>query len=84
MAHLAWLIFLGTFLVIGLAYRIWYSWFRGGRAANRRILAQAQSDLEARSQARLDEYERRYGVTGHMRAPTAEEVAEVRKRIGWE
>jgi hypothetical protein len=84
MAHLAWLVFLGVFLGTGLVYRIWYQSFRGGRATNRRIRAQAQRDLEARSQARLDEYARRYGVTGHVRAPTAEEIAEVRKKIGWD
>jgi hypothetical protein len=83
MAHLAWLILLGIVLGIGFVHRIWYSLYRGGRAVNRERRAQAQSDLEARVATQLEESEHRYGVTGHVRPATAEEIAEVRKQIGW-
>jgi hypothetical protein len=82
MAHLAWLILLSIFLGIGFMYRVWYGLFRGGRATNRKVRAQAQSDLEARVATQLDENERRYGITGHVRPATAEEIAEVRKQFG--
>jgi hypothetical protein len=80
MAHLAWVILLSIFLGIGLVYRqVW--WLRR-RAANHERLTQTERDFVARVAAHMDENERRYGVTGQVRAPTADEIAEVRKKYG--
>lgn len=82
MAHLALVIVLGIVLGTGLLSKWRYRAVR--RSANREMRAQAERGFEARVAAQLEENERRYGVTGHVRAPTAEEIAEVRKKVGWE
>ncbi len=80
MAHQAWLILLSTVLGIGLVYNGWSRWRR--TSANHAMLAQAEKDFVTRTAAQMEEDERRYGVTAHVRAPTAEEIAEARKKYG--
>ena len=80
MAHQAWLILLCTVLGIGLVYRTW--WLLRRTAANRAMRAQAERDFVAKAAAQVEENERRYGVTAHVRQPTAAEIAEARKKYG--
>jgi cbb3-type cytochrome oxidase subunit 3 len=80
MAHAAWLTFLIIVLLIGMVYRVVWRWRR--RAANHEIRAQAERDFAARVAGQLDENERRYGVTGRVRAATGEEIAGARRRYG--
>jgi hypothetical protein len=80
MAHLAFIIVLSIVLSIGLVYHWVWKWRR--RAANREIRMQAERDFGARVATQLDENERRYGVSAHVRPPTAEEIAEARRQYG--
>jgi Flp pilus assembly protein TadB len=80
MAHLAFAVVLTIVLILGIVYQqVW--WWRK-RAANHEMRAQAEKDFIARAAAQLDERERRYGVSGHVRAPTAEEIAEAKRKYG--
>jgi hypothetical protein len=80
MAHLAWMIFVCVNIVGAGVYRIWYRPRR--HAMNRERWRQAEKGFESSVAAKMDENERRYGVPGQVRAPTVEEIVEVRKRSG--